>query len=505
MEKYSGFIKLRNKFLLISGVLLLVFMVFCGYRAVPSAECGQFSGRHIVGYYPVWSWYSRNHLVNPETILYEKYTVINYAFFRPLPDGGIGSIDGLADANILLGPLSGGGARDVRRSLPHLASENGVKVLASVGGWNDSRNFPAIAADSARRRNFAEHCARLILTYGFDGIDIDWEYPGYQPHGGTPADRGNFTLLLRDVRNALDGLESQLGRRLLLSACFGASGERMSHVEWRAVLPLLDMVNLMTYDFHIPYTPESNHHSPLYPPAVGNSDSSVYGAFRKLTRDFGVPAQKINIGLAFYGKALSGCDRLYGPYDGYDLVTFPEDWGEPLYYNVAKRMGLFNYYWDASVKNPYLLGKNIDTFVTYDDADSIGHKAQFAVDNNAMGVLIWEITGDYIESHPGSGEIAGTPLVDAVIDVFSSAGDSDCFIAAAAFGGKYEREVMSLRLFRDNFLLTSAQGRMMAGIYYYLSPRIALMIGVSPGLERIARIHLFPFVTASEIMLKFIR
>ncbi len=451
-------------------------------------------GREIVAYFPNWQWYERGFLVNPGTINYEKYTVINYAFFRPMADGGIGSTDTHADENLLLGPVRGRN-NDAAGSLPSLARQSGVKVLASIGGWNDSYNFPLIAADADRRRIFAGSCVSLVEKYNLDGIDIDWEYPGYAPHGGTREDRANFTLLIREVRKALDGAGASAGRRYLLTACFGASRGRMEHIEWSAVIPMLDMVNLMTYDFHVPYGAESNHHSPLYGTRAGSPDWCAHGAFSKLTGEFGVPPEKINIGLAFYGHALAGCTALYGPHSGYDRLTFPEESGRPRYYNILKRKDLFNYHWDDGVKNPYLLGKEIDTFVTYDDPRSVGYKARYAADNNAMGVFIWDLTGDYVETYPGSGEIAGTPLLDSVIEAFRGGGSS-CFIASAAYGSPSRTEVTLLREFRDGFLLACRAGRFFTRAYYSASPGAAEAAAGNRALGFIARLHLAPLVNA---------
>jgi GH18 family chitinase len=386
--------------------------------------------KEIVGYYPNWQWYDRNQLVNPETIEYEKYTVINYAFFRPLADGSIVSTDSWADDNLLLGPMIWWPVpyHDSTRSLPYLAKQAGVKLLPSIGGWNDSYNFPGIAADPQKRLTFVQSCINLIQAYKFDGIDLDWEYPGYEPHGGSPADKQNFTLLLQDLRSALDSLEVQTGKYYMLTSCFGASNERMLNIEWEDVLPLVDMVNLMTYDFHGSWDPLSNHQTPLYPTAIGEPEWCFDGAFTLLTQTHNVPPEKVNLGVAFYGKSLANCTQLYGSHTGYDTATFPEDEGQPLYYNILKKMDLFTYHWDDQVKCPYLLGNNINTFVTFDDSLSIALKAAYSKDHQAMGVIIWEITGDYIETAPGSGVIAGTPLLDVLNNIFNATlpGDANC-------------------------------------------------------------------------------
>ena len=378
------------------------------------------SEKQIVGYYPNWQWYDRGQFVDPEALFYEKYTVINYAFFRPMADGSIQSTDPWADENLLLGPTVWWPIQyhDSTRSLPYLAHQHGVKLLPSIGGWNDSYNFPQIAADPIKRSSFIDHCVSLINMYDFDGIDIDWEYPGYAPNGGTPQDKANFTLLMQELRDTLDILEYNTGREYLLTSCFGVSADKMENIEWENILPLVDMLNLMTYDFHGSWDPESNHHTPLYSPQIGDPEWCMDGAFTKLTQEYGVPPEKVNLGIAFYGKALANCTALYGPHTGYDLITFGEDEGQPLYYKIIEKLDMFTYHWDDQVKCPYLLGDTIDTFVTFDNPLSISYKAQYAVDKNALGVIIWEITGDYIETYPGSGEIAGTPLLDTVIQVF---------------------------------------------------------------------------------------
>jgi GH18 family chitinase len=377
--------------------------------------------KEVIGYYPNWQWYDRGQLVNPETIFYEKYSIINYAFFRPQANGVITSTDAWADENLLLGPMIWwpDPHNDSTRSLPYLALQAGVKLLPSIGGWNDSNHFPAIAADPAKRQTFVNACINLINTYKFDGIDLDWEYPGYAPHGGSPADKQNFTLLLQDLRQALDALSWVTGKDFLLTSCFGPADSHMQHIDWENILPLLDWVNLMTYDFHGSWDPESNHHTPLYSPAVGDPDWCFDGAFNLITQTYNVPPEKINIGVAFYGKGLANCTQLYGPHTGYDGSTFWEDEGQPLYYNILKKMDLFTYHWDDQVKCPYLLGNTINTFVTFDDPVSIAYKAQYVMDNNIGGVIIWEITGDYIETTPGSGVIAGTPLLDTLNHIFS--------------------------------------------------------------------------------------
>lgn len=377
--------------------------------------------KQIVAYYPNWQWYRRNQLVNPQTIDYSKYTVINYAFFRPLANGTIQQTDSWADESILLGPMVWWPVEghDTTLSLPYLCHQSGVKLLPSIGGWNDSVNFPVIAASSTLRETFVQSCLNLISTYDFDGIDLDWEYPGFAEHNGTPADAQNYTQLLTELRNALDQLGTTNNRTYLLSSCFGASQSNMQNIEWNMISNLVDMINLMTYDFHGPWDNLSNHHTPLYSPAQGDPLWCVEGAFNLLTQTYNVPAAKINIGMAFYGKALAGCHELFAPHTGYDTAHFSADEGQPHYYTILQQLGNYEYHWDDQVKCPYLTSLDLNSFITYDNETSIMHKAQFVNEHQAQGVIIWELTGDYLETFSGSGTIASTPLVDMINDIFN--------------------------------------------------------------------------------------
>ncbi|PHR25264.1 MAG: hypothetical protein COA38_16125 [Fluviicola sp.] len=379
--------------------------------------------KEIVGYYPNWQWYDRAQLVNPQTIDYSKYTILNYCFFAPQTDGSINSTDAWADENLLLGQFDW--ANNVylpNTSIVDLAHNNNVQVLPSIGGWTLSANFPGIAADPVKRVNFANACVALISQYDFDGVDIDWEYPGYPPHGGTPADYNNYTLFLQEVRTAIDAYGLTVGKPMLLTVAVGAAEDRMDDVNWTAVEPLLDIINLMSYDFFGAWDSSTNHNAPLYAPTVGDITFNLDYAVDKLTNFYNVNPNKITAGIGFYGRSAktTGSAGLHVPTTGStDATTFFEDAGSPLYYNIMSNIGLFTDNWDAAAQVPYLTGNGtLNTFVSYDNEQSIGLKAQYIVDNNLRGAIIWEITGDYMETSPGSGIIAGTPLADTLNNVF---------------------------------------------------------------------------------------
>ncbi|MBT3209463.1 MAG: T9SS type A sorting domain-containing protein [Bacteroidetes bacterium] len=391
---------------LILQIVIFVFLLNTNLKAQPCKE--------VIGYYPNWQWYDRANLVEPSAIDYSKYSILNYAFFNANLNGSISETDSWADENLLFGQhdwVNGGYLPNT--SLIDIAHTNNVKVMVSIGGWTLSNNFPAIAANPNKRTIFASECVRLLQDYNFDGIDIDWEYPGYAPHNGTPADGVNYTLLLQEIRDSIDAYGLQNGNDYLLSSCFSADPAKMQIIEWNNLIGILDMFNLMTYDFFGAFSTLSNHNSPLYAPAAGDTSFNIHSAFTNITQTYGLPASKLNIGVPFYGRSVTTCTGLHQTHSGSaDNSTFWEDDGSPLYYNVLNKMNLFSSFWDSQAQVPYLLGNSINTFVSYDDEQSIAMKAQYVVDNNARGVIIWEITGDYIETSSGSGTIAGTPLAD---------------------------------------------------------------------------------------------
>ncbi|MBK7909606.1 MAG: glycosyl hydrolase family 18 protein [Bacteroidota bacterium] len=400
--------------------LILSFLLLLSALALFAQPC-----KEVVGYYPAWQWYDRAKLVKPAGIRYDRYTIINYAFFQPMPDGSITGTDAWADENLLLGePDWANGGYLPNTSIVDLAHSAGVKVVISVGGWTLSNDFPAIAADPVKRTNFAHHCAQLIRQYNLDGVDLDWEYPGFPDHNGTPADRANFTLLLSEVRDSIDATGNTLGRNMLLTAAVGAGADRMDDVDWPAVTSLLDIINLMSYDFFGAWDATTNHNAPLYAPNVGDVTFNCDSAITRLIQVYGVDPGRITLGVPFYGRSAvtTGAPGLFVPStQTADNITFFTDDGSPLYYNILLNLSSFDTWWDNQAQVPYLTGRNgLNTFVSYDDEQSIARKAQYINDHNLRGAIIWEITGDYLETSPGSGIIAATPLADTLNAVLCS-------------------------------------------------------------------------------------
>jgi len=372
--------------------------------AALSGAHAQQSRRDVVGYYPSWKVRADAPLFAPERIPFGRLTLLNYAFFSPLPDGTIRGRDSAGDAIALR--TGGAGA-----SLTALAHRHGVRVLLSIGGWEDSGNFPAVAADSLLAFRFAAACARAVREFGFDGIDIDWEFPGFAEHNGTPADGANYVRLLGTLRRTLDAEGRRDRRHLLLSAALPADSGRAEGMRIREAAPLLDFLNVMTYDMYGPWDPQAYHNAPLFAGPGADNARTVDGAFRLYSTVFGIPARKINLGVPFYGHTFTGCTELNGPHGPSDTAHFPA--GGATFSAITARMTGFTKHWDDRACVPYLTSPAWDMLVSYDDPESAADKARYVVDRGARGLIIWEITGDCLPD--------GThPLLDAIDGVFHS-------------------------------------------------------------------------------------
>jgi len=296
-----------------------------------------------------------------------KIDILNYAFGKL--ENGILSVEGLENV----------------RDLPRLRKMNpNIKIVLSVGGWG-AGGFSEIAMSHTSRRRFIKSVLDILERYGFDGLDVDWEYPGSSIAGITssPEDKENFTNLMKELREALQGK--------LLSFAAGVEDLCIENIELAEVQKYVDFVHLMTYDMKSSFTKVTGHHTNLYPAEGDETKQSVAVAAEKfLERE--VSKEKIFIGAAFYGRVWRGVNG-----DNNGLFQKAETYGsETISYRELKSKYIekqgFKKFWDDSAKAPYLFDGN--TFISYDDACSVKEKMLFAERMKLGGVIFWEYSLD---------------------------------------------------------------------------------------------------------------
>lgn len=275
-------------------------------------------------------------------------THINYAFGHVAP-----TFDKVRIAN-----------PDRLRSIVALRRDNpALKIMLSIGGWG-SGNFSEMAADATLRARFAADCARVAKEYDLDGIDIDWEYPTAGKGAGISEsvdDTANYTLLMRDLRKALGP-----DRLLTLAGVWNAN-----YISFRDILPYVDFVNIMSYD--MTSASKGYPHNPLYPSAVAGS--RTVSAALQAHIDAGIPANKIVLGLPFYGRGVA-------PYPDY------MDYKDTQILPGTKEV------WDDEAKSVYMVSETDgNVLMGFENSRSLAEKLHFIRAHRLRGAMYWEYCG----------------------------------------------------------------------------------------------------------------
>jgi chitinase len=320
-------------------------------------------------------------VLDGSTVAVKKMTRINYAFFA-LKNGVIAE-RGEYDAENLAVLTA------LRKVNPQL------QILISVGGGDvGSAGFSDMAVTPEGRRQFVNSAVVAIEKYGLDGVDIDWEYPGYTHVETTtvrPEDRETYTLLLKELRQRLNREEKRFGRPLVTSSATGATQIWLDHTDMRAASKWLTTVNMMCYDWYLNEEKNTGHDSPLHTVAADPKHISIDDAVKK-NLAAGVPARKIIVGVPFYGRRWNGVDAtnngLWQPIAGNgEEIVFGRI--EPL----INQQG-FVRFWDSTAAASYLYNAESKTFITYNDAEAEAARTAYVKKHHLGGIMFWQYTGD---------------------------------------------------------------------------------------------------------------
>jgi chitinase len=279
-----------------------------------------------------------------------------------------------------------------------------LRLLISIGGWGAAPQFSDAALTPASRAAFARSCiAEYVERDGFDGIDIDWEFPvrgGLPQNPHRPQDRENVTLLLRELRRQLDALGSSDNKHYFLTVATptgrwqeGGAYDPGDSYDLASVAACVDWLNVMTYDMNNRFSPVSAFNTPMYEdprdptPAAERRWNNVTGAVQYY-ESHGVPADKIVLGMAFYGHGFTGVSSanagLYSTYSG----TFPE-----IPWSVVKARFLtdpeWQRHWSATAQAPWLYNARTHVFFSYDDPRSMALKGAFVRSAHLRGAMFW--------------------------------------------------------------------------------------------------------------------
>jgi len=383
----------------------------------------------IIGYFPQWGVYTKNYYVKNIVTSgsAEKLNVINYAFGNIVDCECVmktesGVMDAYADyQKIYSAEESIDNTADIRdqrlrgnfnqlKKLKQLYPH--IKIIISLGGYGWSGGFHEASLTDENRKNTVSSCIDIYIRGNlpvvdnaggdgtaagiFNGIDIDWEYPNHPGNGNPygPEDIHNFTLLLAEFRKQLDDINPDL----LLTVASPAGENRLDDMELDEIHYFLDWISVMNYNYHGPWDTSgpTNHMSPLY----GSPEDPSAGRIRNNYTDYtikkyikaGVPLDKINIGVPFYGRGWDGVkdnnNGLYQKAAGPAPGTYSDGVED---YNMIKNRN-FPEYWDPAAQASWCFDGEI--FWSYDSPVSLLNKMDYVKSLGLGGVMFWGLSGD---------------------------------------------------------------------------------------------------------------
>lgn len=327
----------------------------------------------VVGYYTSWA---RSSGFTPDKINTSKLTHINYAFADISSGLKLVMDDPITDTANLEG-------------LRNLKKRNSsLKIIISVGGWDNSARFSDAAATQSSRETFAQSCLDFLLKYGLDGVDLDWEYPvsgGLSGNAHRADDKQNYTKLVQQIRQKLNARSSFDGKRYYLTATGATDNGYIRNIELTSVLASVDYLFIMGYDMHGPWDDHTGFNAPLY---SSDAVSVNQGILNYLNT--GASAKKLVLGMPFYGYLYQGASAENNGLNS--IFSSSKSVGFDAVVSNYLNNSVYHSYFDNTACAPYLYGSS--TFISYEDAGSIAQKAGLAKRYGLAGVGIWELSFD---------------------------------------------------------------------------------------------------------------
>ncbi|MHC0441450.1 glycoside hydrolase family 18 protein [Flavobacterium sp. 3-210] len=261
-----------------------------------------------------------------------------------------------------------------------------LKIILSLGGWGGCEPCSAAFSTSEGRLKFAKSVKEVSDYFKVDGLDLDWEYPaieGLPGHLYQAVDKPNFTELLKILR-------STLGKKYELSFAAGGFQKYLDEsIDWKAVTPLVNRINIMSYDLVNGYSKVTGHHTPLY--STNPKEESTDRAVTYLLNQ-GIPAEKLIIGGAFYTRTWKNVENVNnGLYQSGEHTEGVQFKNSSAFYTEANG---WKYFWDDKAKAPYWYNEKEKVFATGDDLASIKAKTEYVKAKKLGGIMFWELPLD---------------------------------------------------------------------------------------------------------------
>ncbi|KAK7211127.1 hypothetical protein V2G26_018305 [Clonostachys chloroleuca] len=372
----------------VTAALHLLPYLASGLITLPNTR--EISGPVNSVYFVNWGIYGRNY--QPTDLPVSSISHLLYAFMNVRADGTVFSGDTYADyEKHYPGDRwddSGTNAYGCVKQLFKLKQANRqLKVILSIGGWTWSSNFAAASSTEQTRTTFAKTAVELMKDWGFDGIDIDWEYPTNE------EEANNMVLLLQRVRDELDfyAKEHAHNHHFELSIAGPAGPQNFNKLKLDQLGRILDHINLMAYDYTGSFSAFSGHQSNLFqstknPHITPFSTKAAIDAYIS----GGVPPNKLIMGIPLYGRAFIGSSGLGEPYTSVGGGS----WENGIWdYKELPKSGSSEFY-DETSGATYSYDSKSQMLISYDTPDMTRKKIDYARSRGMGGTMFWEASGD---------------------------------------------------------------------------------------------------------------
>ncbi|KAL2743966.1 chitinase-3-like protein 1 isoform X1 [Vespula maculifrons] len=371
----------------------IVFLAaFVAFAATVTAE------KKIVCYYGSWAVYRPGagkfdiSYIDPHLCTHLIYTFIGIN-----NDGSVKVLDSWQDLPNDYGKDGFGRFNNLRKN------NSNVKTMIAIGGWNEgSTKYSHVVANPTLRAKFVDSVVKFLGKYGFDGFDIDWEYPNQR--GGKPADKENYIALLKELREKFN----QHGYILSAAVCAAETPASQSYII-PEMSKHLDFINLMAYDLHGSWESTTGINSPLYAKkgATGNNAKLTVDASVKYWLAQGAPPEKLILGVPFYGRSFTLRNvqqhAIGSPTTGAGTAgPYTREPGMLGYNEICTQLhnGKWTVVYDNEQRVPYAYNGN--QWVGYDNVQSIKEKAEYIKAKDLGGAMLWSIETD--DFHGACGE-----------------------------------------------------------------------------------------------------
>jgi len=359
------------------------------------------ASQRLVAYYTNWAQYRQGiGKFVPECItpIAPKLTAVHYAFAKLDTSGNVIPIEWNDCPQGMWPGCQGYSDTMYQRVLNQKQNNANLKVLITIGGWSwggviACPTFSQMAANPTARQNFVTQAVNFTKVFGFDGIDIDWEYPGFVPNGCGPADIKNFISLMTELRAQINSVNPSL----LLTAATPANISTMESMQLPQIVSSIDYFSIMAYDYYGSWGTISGENAPLLGLTTPHDDWNVEDTVTAYLNQ-GLSASKLVLGCGTYGhtflsSVLGGPSTGSGPAGPYTGQA-----GILAYYEILTVGGTTTF--NTTVQCPVTIyQQNSQTvLVGYDNQQSLIAKVNFLQSQGLSGAMVWALDLDQFQN-----------------------------------------------------------------------------------------------------------